>query len=220
MKLAVGSRPLDNLLGGGVESGILTEFYGEAGTGKTNICLQLTRNCAANGGRVAYIDSEGVSIERLEQICSDIPVEEVLRRMALYQPRSLSEQEQMAGKASRMDVGLIVLDTVNMYYRLGLIDGEDEAERSLLRQLVGLQMAARDKDVPVVITAQVYTSGPDPGDVEPFAGRSMEHIVKATIKLEKAGGLRKGRRRASIIKHRSQPEGASAEFVIASHGLE
>ncbi|MFQ6059790.1 MAG: ATPase domain-containing protein [Thermoplasmata archaeon] len=68
MKTKIECESLDDLLEGGVESGCLTLLYGEAGSGKTNICLQLARNVARKK-KVAYIDTEGVSVERLKQIC-------------------------------------------------------------------------------------------------------------------------------------------------------
>ena len=71
MRLPIGCDSLDKLLQGGVESGTITEFYGDAGTGKTNICLQLTRNIIRKGKKVIYIDTEGVSLERLKQMCDD-----------------------------------------------------------------------------------------------------------------------------------------------------
>jgi len=65
-----------------------------------------------------------------------------------------------------------------------------------------------------VITGQVYST--EDGDVKPFAGRGMEHMAKTIVKLERVG---MGKRRAIIIKHRSQPEGSSAEFEITEKGL-
>ncbi len=46
MKIKIECKSLDDLLEGGIESGCLTLLYGEAGSGKTNICLQLSRNVA------------------------------------------------------------------------------------------------------------------------------------------------------------------------------
>ena len=63
--LSLGCQSLDALLGGGLESGIITRVYGEAGTGKTNLCLQAARECVLSGKKVAYIDTEGVSVERI-----------------------------------------------------------------------------------------------------------------------------------------------------------
>ena len=67
-RLKLECKPLDVLLEGGFEYQSITEIYGEAGTGKTNICLQAARECSLLGKKTAYIDSEGVSIERLQQI--------------------------------------------------------------------------------------------------------------------------------------------------------
>ncbi|TLZ91635.1 MAG: DNA repair and recombination protein RadB, partial [Methanobacteriota archaeon] len=59
MKVALGCRALDDLLGGGVEEGCITLLHGEAGSGKTNFCLQLARNVVRAGHKVIYIDTEG-----------------------------------------------------------------------------------------------------------------------------------------------------------------
>lgn len=211
-KLKLGCA-LDELLNGGLEPGIITEIYGEAGTGKTNICLQAARNCAVNGKKVVFIDSEGVSLERMHQICGD-KYKKILPNILFFSPYSLEEQEEMIGKSSNIDAGLVILDTANMYYRLQIEKDEDGATHSLMRQLISLQIMAKKKEIPVIITGQVYSTK---NGVEPFAGRSMEHIAKTIIKLKKTG---EGKREATIIKHRSQPEGKKIKFSIMSNGLE
>lgn len=58
-------KDLDAWLNGGIPVGFLTEFYGEAGTGKTQFCLQLCVNVqkpqslAGFGGEALFIDGEG-----------------------------------------------------------------------------------------------------------------------------------------------------------------
>ena len=48
-RLPLKCKPLDVLLGGGLERKTITEIYGEAGSGKTNLCLQASRECVVNG---------------------------------------------------------------------------------------------------------------------------------------------------------------------------
>jgi len=216
-QLKLKCKPLDDLLGGGIEDKIITELYGEAGSGKTNICLQAARECAANGKKVAYIDSEGVSIERLIQICnSNYNYKKILDNILFFSPTSLDAQEKMIDDALKInDVGLIVVDTINLFYRINLEDDIESAMRSFVRQVSNLQIAAREKHYWVIVAEQVYTD--KNGDIKPFTNRDTEHMIKTIIRLEKTGV---GKRQAVIMKHRSQPEGKTATFNITGTGLE
>ena len=206
---------LDELLEGGIEAGIITEIYGEGGTGKTNICIQAAKSCVEEGKKVIYIDTEGISKERLLQVFKD---KKKLEKILFFFPFSLKEQEEMVEKAVKIDAGLIILDSANLFYRLEMHEDEANATRSLTKQLVLLQIEARKKNIPVIITSQVYSAG---DDIKPFAGRSMDHIAKTIIKLEKVGNKNgKEERKATIIKHRSIPEGKSINFFITQEGIE
>ena len=215
-RLQLKCHSLDDLLGGGIESKSITELYGEAGSGKTNICLQAARECANNGKKVAYIDSEGVSSERLNQICKNHDCEKTLSNILFFNPSSFEEQEEMIKKAMNIkDVELIILDTFNLLFRLNQEDDEKFAIRSLNRQITDLQIGSMKKNLYAIIAGQVYSVEND--DVKPFAGRGIEHVAKTIIKLEKIG---LGKRQATIMKHRSQPEGKKAIFSINAQGLE
>jgi len=222
LRVPLGCPPLDALLGGGVESAALTEFYGEAGTGKTNACLQLARNVARAGRKVVYIDTEGVSLERLAQMCAaEGDFEQVRKSILFFEPFTLDEQEKVIDKACRLalgnaDIGVLLLDSATVFYRVGLADGEEVRDRRhLTQQLHQLLAVARQKGIPVVITNQVYTNLEN-NVFEPIGGQMLRHLSKAVVRLEKAGV---GRRRGTIMKHRSIPEGSSAEFAIGESGL-
>ncbi len=214
-KLPLECASVDALLGGGLEPGTITLFYGEAGTGKTNICLQLARNATMRElGKVAYVDTEGVSLERLEQMCGK-NTQKVLKNLLFYHPTSLADQERMIASLEKIKTpSLIIVDSLNMYYRLQLKGGSDEASRSITAMLSNLLSISRKDNVPVVITGQVYS---DEETVRPFGGRIMEHIVKTIVRIERDGP---GKRRVVLIKHRSQPEQAAAVFVITNTGLD
>jgi DNA repair protein RadB len=216
-RLSLLCQPLDNLLGGGLENKSITEFYGEAGTGKTNICLQAARECAKAGKKVGYIDSEGVSIERLQQLCSDNDYneKEILDNILIFSPTTQEDQEKMIKNALKIqDLKLIIVDTLNIFYRLNLEEDKEKAMRLFSKQVATLQKAAREKNLYAIITEQVYTD--KNGEIKPFTNRDVEHIVKTIIKLEKIG---LGKRQATIIKHRSQPEGNTATFSITNCGI-
>jgi len=214
-RLKLECKPLDVLLEGGFEYQSITEIYGEAGTGKTNICLQAARECSLLGKKTAYIDSEGVSIERLQQISEGYNFKKIFSKIIFLNPISLKNQERIIKNTEKINnLGLIILDTFNMFHRIELEEDEKTANRSLNRQITNLQLIARKKDIPVIIAGQVYTS--ESGEIKPFAGRGIEHMAKTVIRLDKIGV---GRRQATIIKHRSIPEGEKTVFTITQTGL-
>jgi len=206
---------LDKLLEGGIEAGIITEIYGEGATGKTNICIQAAKSCTGMGKKVVYVDTEGISKERVMQVIGD---RKQVGKILFFFPFSLKEQEEMVEKISKIDCGLIILDSINLFYRLEMED-ETAATRSLTKQLVNLQITSRKRKIPVIITSQVYSSG---SDIKPFAGRSIDHMAKTIIRLEKLNEKQDGKeaRLATIVKHRSIPEGRSIKFYITSEGIE
>jgi DNA repair protein RadB len=210
---------LDGLLEGGLEGGAITLFFGEAGTGKTNICLQVARNVAVTGKKVIYIDTEGVSLERLQQMAGE-KYEDVMKNILFFEPHSFDEQEKFVDKAiklaeSSLEVGVIILDSATIHYRLTRNDEERGVRKSLSPQLAKLLGVSRSKDIPVVLTSQVYTDI-DKGTFEPLGGHVLLHNAKAIIRLDKVGT---GSRRAVIIKHRHLEEGRNANFKLTKTGV-
>lgn len=214
--LKINCKPLDDLLGGGIESGIITKIYGEAGTGKTNLCLQISRECIIKGRKVVYIDTDEASIERLNQICTkNYDYKKILDNILFFKPSSFEKQEKMIYDTAKIkDIGLIIIDTINMFYRINLETDSEKAMRSFTRQVTNLQIVAREKNLYVVLTEQVYTD--KKGDIKPFTNRDTENMVKTIIKLEKTGI---NKRQSTIMKHRSQPKGKKAFFKITKTGL-
>ncbi len=210
-------KPLDDLLGDGLEAGIVTKIYGEAGSGKTNICLQASRECIFQKGKVGYIDSEGVSLKRLEQLCGEQKDQQsILKNILFFSSYTFEEQEKTISKLSkRQDIQLIIVDTLNMLYRVALEHDPEKAMRSYLRQMTTLQITARQQNRFVIVVEQVYTD--QTGVIKPFTNRDSEQLAKTIVKLEKSG---RGERRATLMKHRFKPEGKTALFNIQACGLE
>ena len=218
-RLPSGCQSLDLLLSGGFESGIITQLYGEAGTGKSNIVMQLAVQAVARGLRVIFIDTEGFSAERFKQIAGP-GAEEMAAKIMIFEPMSLEQQAIAIREASKIagrDLGLIILDSATSLYRV-LLEADDNRSirRTLTVQLSELQEIARRHRIPVVITNQVYMDIEN-NSLRPIGGTGLEHICKAIIFLEKKG---EGLRRARLIKHRSSPEGIAADFRLTARGVE
>ena len=217
--LSTGSKALDDLLEGGFEGGAITLLFGEAGSGKTNVCLQVASMVASSGKKVVYIDTEGVSLERLKQIAGE-GYEEVMKNILFFEPHNFEDQEKFVEKAVRLaesslEVGAIMLDSATIHYRLTRNDEEKGVRKSLSPQLAKLLAAARSKDIPIILTSQVYTDI-EKGTFEPLGGHVLLHNAKAIIRLDKVGT---NTRRAVIIKHRHLEEGRRTDFKITKNGV-
>ncbi|MDD1768701.1 MAG: DNA repair and recombination protein RadB [Methanomassiliicoccales archaeon] len=210
---------IDAVLGGGVEPACITLFYGEAGTGKTNLCLVLSRNIARQGRKVVYVDTEGVSLERLDQI-SGSDSESVIKNILLSEVHSFDEQEKMVDRAIKLaegnpEVGMIVVDSMTMYYRLTSREEERSERKSIANQTVKLLGVARKMAIPILATSQVYTDI-DKGTFEALGGHALHHNAKTLLKVEK---ISPGKRRIVVMKHRHIAEGKVANFSITSDGI-
>ncbi|MDY6966407.1 MAG: DNA repair and recombination protein RadB [Halobacteriota archaeon] len=214
----LGCSNIDRLLGGGFEAGTVTQIYGEAGSGKTNISLQLTIECVRSGKKVIFIDTEGISIERFNQIAGD-DAELISRDIIIFEPMSFDQQYSIIREIDRMvegNVGLVILDSATLFYRYELEDERSiSLKRELAHQVAHLLGLARRHDIAVVITNQVYTDL-DKNELHPVGGTMLAHLSKVIIHLEK---LDYGKRRAVIRKHRSMPEGSSCEFLLTGEGV-
>ncbi len=220
-RTATGILSVDRLLGGGLETDSITEIYGEGGSGKTLFCLEVAVRIARAGKWVVYIDTEGVSVDRLRAIAGP-DLERLLERFLLSSPKSLEEQGRAVATAcalvrdGKRPVGLIVVDSGTFYYRLSLSGpDEDDARQALSLTVADLVATALQSGVPALFTNQVWRSMRE-GTLEPLGGSFLNHAAKTILRFDRLSG---NRRRVVLVKHRSLPEG-TAEFRITSTGLD
>lgn len=220
MNLSTGSERLDELLGGGVETGTVTQIYGAPGSGKTNLALQLIVETIRAGHRAVLIDTEGFSADRFQQIAGE-KAGEIAQRVYVLEPTTFEEQHQAIHEAEKIvsgagDVKLVVVDSITTFYRYEL----DEESGVQLKRDLGSQVAfllgmARKHDLAILLTNQVYVDL-ETDRLRPSGGTLLQHLSKIILELEITG---QGRRRAIIRKHRSRPEGISCEFKLTQQGL-
>jgi DNA repair protein RadB len=220
MKIPTGSRILDKMLNGGYETDIITTIYGPAGSGKTVLCLLCAISVARQGKKIVYVDTEGgFSLERLKQIALDY--KKILQKIVFLRPISFEEQKKSFEKLKSLvneKIGLIVVDTIAMLYRLELGKSEDVygVNRELGQQLAYLTEIARTKQIPVLITNQVYADFENKDKVNMVGGDLLKYSSKCLIELQITPS---GNRRAILKKSRSLPAEKEITFKIVEGGI-
>lgn len=212
-------EPIGSLTGG-IEKGALTNFYGPPGVGKTGVCLLAAMECIRKGGRVLFIDTEGgLSAERIKQIYGEGDHSEVFNRIILMEPKSFSEQSKMIRSLGEEVPDMIILDSAVALYRLECADPSKEpleVNKELSVQLSILSNISRKRKIPVIITSHMYKNR-DTGENYIIGGDSIKYWSKSIILIEHTGKM--SERKASVVKHRSIPEGKSAKFMIVEEGI-
>jgi DNA repair protein RadA len=204
LRCSTGSKSLDELLLGGIETQAVTEFYGEFGSGKSQICHTLcataSRPMSEKGldGTIIYIDTEGTfRPERLQQIATSrgyVPLE-VLRKVSICKVYNSSHLELIVKDLGRyiheLNAKLIVIDSIISLHRAeftgrGTLADRQQKLNSILHKLVRV---AEIFNVAIVITNQVLSS-PDTffGDPTKAAGGNvLGHTSTYRIYLRKSG---------------------------------
>ncbi|TVU50197.1 hypothetical protein EJB05_01559, partial [Eragrostis curvula] len=235
IQVTTGSRELDQILEGGIETGSITEIYGEFRSGKTQLCHTLCVTCqlpldqGGGEGKALYIDAEGTfRPQRLLQIADRFGLNgaDVLENVAYARAYNTDHQSRLLLEAASMMVetrfALMIVDSATALYRTDFSGrGELSARQMhLAKFLRSLQKLADEFGVAVVITNQVVAqvdgaamfAGPQ---IKPIGGNIMAHA--STTRLF----LRKGRGEERICKVVSSPCLAEAEarFQVSSEGV-
>jgi len=212
---------IDSIIGGGIEKGSITQFYGPPGSGKTNIALKMLVQCAKNGKKAVFIDTEGgLSIERMKQITGD-QFDDIAGNIIVLEPTTFEEQDEAIKKieysikSGEENIDLIIVDSAVALYRLKE-GGQTEINRDLSKQMGLLSMIARKYDIAVVVTNHIYSIFDEEGVIEPVGGTILKYWSKIIIELVKDEN---GERFAILKRHRSKPDGVKVKFEIVNSGL-
>ncbi len=210
MRSRTGSSEFDRIMGGGIETGVITEFIGEFSSGKTQICYTLSvlaqRPVAEGGlgGRVCVIDTEGTFLpERIKQIAEarGYDAQEILSNILIARAYN-SEHQIMLVKslpkiAQEHDIKLVIVDSMIGHFRGEYIGRGTLAERQqkIAGVLGNLLRVAEAFNLSVVLTNQVQakpdTSYGDPN--RPTGGHVMAHACTHRVYL------RKGRQNTRLV---------------------
>jgi DNA repair protein RadA len=231
-KLTTGSKAFDELIGGGVESQSIMEFFGEFGSSKTQVCFQLAVNATLpeeKGGLdsdVIIIDSENTfRPERIIQMATYLGAdpEETLKRIHVARAFNSQHQVLLVEKAmdlaKEMKVRLLIVDSLTSHFRAEYVGRGALAERQqvLNRHMHDLLNFATLNNAAIVVTNQVAAK-PDAffGDpTRPIGGHIVGHTATFRVYLRKG---KAGKRIARLIDSPNLPEG-EAVFMVTEDGI-
>ena len=175
-RISTGAIELDNLLRGGIETKAVTQFYGDFGSGKTQMCHSLAtivsqdKSRGGVDGKCIYIDTEGsFRSERVSEIAkargfdSDL----TLKNIMIYQLLNSQEQELVVENLILKDLGqstdkrikLIVVDSPIAHYKTeytGLSERSPKLQK-LYRFMSNLRTIGRSYGAAIVVTNHAST---------------------------------------------------------------
>ncbi|HIP63222.1 MAG TPA: DNA repair and recombination protein RadA [Archaeoglobus profundus] len=237
-KITTGSKALDSLLGGGIETQAITELFGEFGSGKTQICHQLAVNVqlpkekGGLEGSVIVIDTENTfRPERIVQMAEakGLDPKEVLKNIYVAHAYNSNHQMLLVDNARELaqklmkegrPVRLLIVDSLTSHFRAEYIGRGTLADRQqkLNKHLHDLMRFGEIFNAAIVVTNQVQAK-PDAyyGDpTRPIGGHVVAHTATFRIYLKKSKG---DLRVARLIDSPHLPEG-EVVFRITERGIE
>lgn len=232
-RLSFASSNLDKLLGGGLETQAITEFVGEFGAGKSQICMKLSVNVqlpekdGGLNGKALFIDTEGTfAAQRVYQMTKAMGLdpEKILDGIIYSRVYNSDHQILTVDHAFKIcqeeKIKLLVVDSVLSHFRGEYIGRESLSERQqrLNSHLHKLLRIAQALNLAVVITNQVQANPQaffgDP--TRPAGGNILAHASTHRVMLKKAS---QGLRVAKIIDSPYLPE-SETYFQITEKGVE
>lgn len=235
VRITTGSKALDDLLGGGVESRSTTELFGEFRTGKTQVCLtmcvtcQLPKKQGGGGGKAMFMDTENTfRPERITEIAKRYGMnpEDVLNNISVAKVSNTDQQLELLKQAAALmasdHYALLVVDSLTNLYRTDYSGrGELSARQMHLAQFMrGLSKLAETYNICVVMTNQVVAKVDGSAmfggnDKAPVGGNIVAHASTTRLFFKKGRGEQ---RICKIYDSPCLPE-SEATFSINADGV-
>ncbi|KAL4215951.1 putative meiotic recombination protein DMC1 [Rhizopus microsporus] len=237
VRISTGSKQLDSLLGGGIQTMSLTEAFGEYRTGKTQLahtlCVQVQLSPEEGGAnsKAAYIDTEGTfRPDRISAIADRYGVDPdiVLDNIVVARVWNSDQQMELISELAahfaeqRGTYRLLVIDSIISLFRCDYSGRGELADRQqkLNQMLNRLQKISEEYNIAVFMTNQVSS---DPGGgmtfvadpKKPVGGHVLAHASSTRIYLRKGRGEE---RVAKLFDSPDMPE-SEAKYAINSGGI-
>ncbi len=224
-KITTGSKALNDLLGGGIETQAITEAYGAFGSGKTQLAFQLSLNVqlpiekGGLDGNCLYIDTEATfRPDRIIQMAKSMGLDpdKILKNIFVARAYDSDHEVFLIDKAidtiKEKNIKLVIIDSLTSHFRSDYVGRGELAPRQqkLNKLLHNLQRLADSMNVAVFVTNQVLANPAilfgDP--TMPIGGHVLAHQSTYRVYLRKSSGEKR------IAKMMDSPNLPSGECVF------
>ena len=229
-KISTGVKDFDRILGGGFETGCISECFGQYGSAKTQIAHQLAVNAYAENPTAVtvFIDTENTfRPERIMQFAAgkNLDGKEILKNIRVARAYNSDHQMLLAEKIDDLikdglNVKLVVVDSLTAHFRAEFVGRSTLAERQqkINKHMHVLSRLADMRNCAVYVTNQVMAK-PDAffGDpTEAIGGHIVGHNSTFRIYLRRG---KKGTRVAKLVDAPNLPDD-EAVFMVTEQGLQ
>jgi len=231
-KISTGSKALDDLLGGGIETQAITEAYGAFGSGKSQIGFQLSVNVqlppekGGLNGNCLFIDTEATfRPERIRQIAESMGLEPEKALKNIFVARAYNSDHEifLVEKSNEIikekNIKLLIIDSLTSHFRADYVGRGELAPRQqkLNKLLHNLQRLSDSFNIAVFVTNQVLANPAilfgDP--TRPIGGHVLAHQATYRVYLRKSSGEK---RIAKMMDSPNLPPGECV-FKITPEGI-
>ena len=156
LTISTGSKAIDALLGGGIHTGMITDIYGESGSGKSQLCFTLCSNCAKHAASILFIDTTGTF--RPERIMEISGSQLTLEKITYIRAFTTTEQSNAIKKIVEVRPMLVVVDSLTALFSTEYRG--PERHRAIMKYMHELAVLAINVGSAIVVTNMVRNAPP------------------------------------------------------------
>ena len=212
--ISTGLKKLDQLLGGGIKEGLITDVYGSNATGKTQLALQISLNVLKNGGQVLFQDTTNefrperlVEMMRKQEISSAL-----LEKIKVGLITNTTQQIQYLSKISIKNFSLIIIDNITDLFSFEYSKKEHALEKHIffMKYMHDLSNIAINTKIPIIVTNTV-------GKINDLENENLEKSISMFTHIKIRLSKNNNERICQVI---SPFENKKFSYIITPSGLQ
>ena len=156
--IKTGLDKLDEILGGGLKSGTITDIFGASGTGKTQLALQIMLQSLSENNKILYQDTTGgFRPERLIEMTMRQTDSNFLDKISVSRVTNVTEQQNSLEQITQSDFSLIVIDNVTDLFSFEYPKEEQILQKTtqFSKYMKRLSQIALETKIPILLTNMI-----------------------------------------------------------------